>query len=129
MLNSTRGGPRERGRSGIADCHVGDREARQVHCEDASGPRQIPGIDSPAVGLDRRAAEGEPEAQTAAVCTSLLERTEQFARVTPRQPAAFILNIEQYALRARTGAQRHGGVRPGKLEGVLEQIRQHRGED
>src|SRR5688572_9468670 len=105
------------------------------------GPRQIDGehapptghvgrIESPAIGLGTPSAEGEPDAQAAAIGTPLLERGYQLLLSTVSwKPAAFVVDLDQDALRAATNAQCHGAVRPCELERVLQEIPDYRRED
>src|SRR5437868_9931641 len=104
---------------------AGRRVAWKVDREDAPFSRQVAGIDPAVVRFDGPPAEGEPEPHPGAIGAALLERVEQVVGVSPRKPAAFILDLEEHAIVAGADPERDGGRRPRELEGVLEQGRDH----
>ena len=77
---------------------------RQVDGEDAAPFRQVARVDPAMVRFDAPSAEGEAQAEPGAVGAALLERAEQCRRRSPREPAAFVLDLDEHALGAGADA-------------------------
>jgi hypothetical protein len=56
------------------------------------------------VGFSAPSAEGEPQTQAGSIRAALLEGSEQCLTVSAREPAAFVLNLDEHAIGARTDA-------------------------
>src|SRR5690349_10077698 len=85
-------------------CERGDVEPRQVDGEDASPIRQVAGVDATMVGFSAPSAEGEPQTQAGPIRASLLEWSEQCVTISAREPAAFVLDLDEHAIGGRTDA-------------------------
>ena len=90
---------------------------------------QVSRIDPAMVCFDAPSAEREAEAQACSIGAALLERTEELAGVLNRQASALVLDLDQDALGAGADPEGHAGVRSRELDGVLQEVSHHRGED
>jgi hypothetical protein len=79
--------------------------------------------------FDGPSAERQTEAHAGSIGSALLERAEQFVNIVARETATLVLHLGEHAFGAGADPQRDGRVRARKLEGILQHIRQHRGQD
>src|SRR5688572_19533383 len=102
------------GVEGLRDRPLVDPNPRQVHDEDASQIRQVARVETPTIHLGAPSTERQPDAETAAIGCPLLERGGNLGSVTAaRQSPAFVLDLDEQARLAGSGAQRHLTVRAG----------------
>ena len=80
------------------------------------------------VPFDAPSTECETETEACSIRAALLERAEQIIGIRAGKASAFILDLDQHALETRGDAQRHAGMRPRKLECVLQQVSDDSGE-
>jgi hypothetical protein len=65
-------------------------------------------------------AEREPKTRACAIGAPLLVRAEQVVDVPTREPAAFVLDLDDHALGAGVNRECDGGAGPGELECILQ---------
>jgi hypothetical protein len=86
-------------------------------------------VDPAVVGFSAPSAEGEAKAQSGSIRASLLEWPEQRVAASIGKTTAFILDLNQHALGAGVDPKRDGGLRPGELERIPQEVSDHRRED
>src|SRR6185503_20755525 len=84
--------------------------------------------DLAAVRADALTGDGQPQAQATPVLASLLEDCEQVVRRSG-QAATLVLDGNEDALCSGMRPDQHVARGPSELEGVLQQVRNGRGED
>src|SRR5678816_3563989 len=92
---------------------------RQVDPEHASVPREIARRDPAAVHFGAPSAERESETEARPIRAPSFERLKQHVCVPVREAAAFVLDLDAYAIRGGNDAQADARSRAGELEGVL----------
>jgi hypothetical protein len=79
-------------------------EPRQIDGKDASPIGQVACVNATIVRFSAPSAEGEPKTQAGSVRASLLEWSEQCLTISAREPAAFVLDLDEHAIGARPDA-------------------------
>jgi hypothetical protein len=74
------------------------------------------------VRFNRPPAEWEAQTHAGAVGAPLLVGTKQVVNVPIREPAAFVLDLDDHALEAGVDREGDGGARSGELERILQQV-------
>src|SRR5688500_3692597 len=85
-------------------------------------------MDPTTIRFDRPPAVSGTQAQLTSIRASLVEWAEQLGGF-PGKAAAFILDLDAYAVGTGANPQRHGSTRPSELERVLQQVSDHRTQD
>jgi hypothetical protein len=128
-LSLPRGTPLVERASRLNDRDGGNRETGQVDREYASAIREIARIDPAIIRFSAPHAEGETKTHAGAIRAALLERTKEFVDIPTRETVALILDLDEYAVGAGPHPERDGGPGAGELEGVLQEVSDHRRED
>jgi hypothetical protein len=71
------------------------------------------------VRFDATAADTETKTQARSIAASLFEQEKQIFNIPDWEAAAFVLDLDEDAIRRRRRFQRNTAVRPCELESVL----------
>jgi len=97
-------------------------KTRQVDSEYASRARQIAHVELSPVNLDGTSGNCQPESKPCPIRRSLRERMKQLFRLSRREAAAFIGDVDQNAIAFRVGLQGDIASGPSELECILQQV-------
>src|SRR5688500_699127 len=97
-------------------------DASEIDREHAAGAWEIAHVKLAAVRFDAATADGQPQTEARSRSAELLERSEDLLRFPFRETAAFVLDTDQDAIGLCVRGEGHATVRPGELDGVLQDV-------